>query len=333
MAEQVAGRGLRRRRWMVGTAAAVVFTGMAFPAQAEVYPSRPITMVVPFPPGGSADAGARIVAQGMSERLGVAVVVDNKPGANAGIGSAYVAKAKPDGYTVLYNTSTITLNAALYEKLPFDYQRELTPVGLSMVVPLALVVPSSMPVTNVKEFLDYARSKGDALTYGSAGNGNITHLAAFQLMRAAGLAVTHVPYKGSGPANLDLVTGRIDFMTDTVNNLLAFHRDGRLRILAVTTDTRLGLLPDVPTFAEAGIPDVGSGAWSGVMAPAGTPAAVIDKLNTSLREALASAAVREKIAQLGAEPLGGTAAHYEQFLAREQARWADVVKASGISLQ
>lgn len=322
--------GLRRRLLSVFAGCAVVSTTLVW---AQAYPHKPVTLVVPFPPGGSADAGARIVSQALAEQLDVTIVVDNKPGANANIGSGIVARAAGDGYTLLYNTSSITLSPSLYKELPYDFQEDLAAVGPTLVVPLALVVPASLPVRDIKEFLAYAKNNQQALSYGSAGNGNITHLSAFQLARETGFSAMHVPYKGSGPANLDLIAGRLDFMTDTLNNVLPFHRNGSLRILAVTTQQRMSLLPDVPTFAEAGIPDVGSGAWSGLMVPASTPPEIIARLSEGLQQALMTASVQERIAQLGAEPLLGSPAEYGAFLKAEFARWADVIKSTGMTVE
>jgi len=296
------------------------------------WPEKPITLVVPFSPGGPTDMVARVLAQNVSEQLGQPVVVDNKPGANANIGNAFVAKAAPDGYTVLYNTSSAALSPALYKTLSYDVRKDLAPVALTAVVPMALVVNPTLPVTTVAEFVDYAKQNPDKLAYGSAGNGNITHLAAFQVTEHFGIDAVHVPYKGSAPADADLVAGQVQFMTDTISSVGPFIQAGRLRLLAVTTTKRLQNFPQAPTLAESGMPGFEAGAWQGVMVPAGTPKSVIDRLNQAFLQALKDPGVLEKLRIQGTEPLGSTPEEYGDYLAKELARWADVVKRSGMSL-
>ena len=207
------------------------------------------------------------------------------------------------------------------------------PVALVAVVPLALVVNPSIPANNVKEFVAYAKAHPGKLSYGSAGNGNVTHLGAFQFVQANGLDATHVPYKGSAPADIDLVGGQIQFMTDTINSVMGFVRDKRLKLLAVTTGKRMALFPDVPTLAESGMPGFEVGAWQGVMVPTGTPPAVVEQLNVEIMKALKSPDVRERLALQGAEPLGSTPSEYGAYVKKELARWAGVVKATGVTLE
>lgn len=302
-------------------------------AWAQNFPAKPITMVVPFPPGGPTDLVARVLAQKMAEQMGQSIVIDNKPGANGNIAAVAVSKAPADGYTVLYNTSSITLSPALYKNLSYDVQRHLAPVALTAVVPLALVVNSSLPVNNVREFVAYAKANAGKLSYGSAGNGNVTHLAAYQFATSQGLDATHVPYRGSAPADVDLVAGQIQFMTDTINSVMPFVKDKRLKLLAVTTSKRMSLFPDVPTLDETIMPGFEAGAWQGMMVPAGTPAAVVQKLNSEVIKALNSSQVKEKLALQGAEPLGSTPEAYGAYIKRELARWASVVKATGVTLE
>ncbi|MDF1486105.1 tripartite tricarboxylate transporter substrate binding protein [Ramlibacter sp. H39-3-26] len=313
---------------------ATALAGPAAQAQgAAAWPAKPITLIVPFPPGGPTDLVARVLGQQLSEQLGQPVIVDNRPGANGNIGNGMVAKAAPDGYTVLYNTSSIALSPALYKHMTYDVQRDLAPVALTAVVPLALVVHPSVPASNVKEFIAYAKAQGGKLSYGSAGNGNVTHLTAFQFVRNAGIDAVHVPYRGSAPADVDLVAGQISFLTDTINSVAPFVRDKRLKILAVTTAKRISLFPDVPTLAESGMPGFEAGAWQGVMVPAGTPRPIINRLNTEILKALKTPAVLEKLALQGAEPLSSTPDEYGTYLKAELARWAGVVKATGVTLE
>jgi tripartite-type tricarboxylate transporter receptor subunit TctC len=326
-------RFFTRRSMALATAAALL--ALAAPgafAQGPAYPAKPITMVVPFPPGGPTDLVARVLAQKIGEQMGQSILVDNRAGANGNIGAQLVAKAPADGYTILYNTSSITLSPALYKSVSYDVQKDFAPVALVAVVPLALVVHPSIPANNVKEFVAYAKAHPGKLSYGSAGNGNVTHLGAFQFVQANGLEATHVPYKGSAPADVDLVGNQIQFMTDTVNSVMGFVRDKRLKMLAVTTSKRMTLFPDVPTLAESGMPGFEVGAWQGVMVPAGTPPAVVERLNAEIAKALKSPDVRERLALQGAEPLGSTPQEYGAYVKKELTRWAGVVKATGVTL-
>ncbi len=304
------------------------------PAHAQpAFPSRPITMIVPFPPGGPTDLVARVIAQKMSESMGQPVIIDNRGGANGNLGAVLAVKAAADGYTLLYNTSSITLSPALYKSLSYDVKRDLAPVALTAVVPLALVVSPSIPANTVKEFIAYAKANPGKLSYGSAGNGNVTHLGAFQFVQANGIDAVHIPYKGSAPADVDLVGGQIHFMTDTVNSVMAFVRDKRLKMLAITTPRRMALFPDVPTLAESGMPGFEVGAWQGVMVPANTPKPIIQRLNAEVMKALQTPEVRQKLALQGAEPLGSTPEAYGVYVQNELTRWANVVKQTGVTLE
>ena len=311
-------------------AAPLLVTGVA---QAQAWPTRPLTMVVPFPPGGPTDLVARVLAQKIGQQLGQQVVVENRAGANSNLGAAYVAKAAPDGYTVLYNTSAVTLSPALYRNMPYSLKQDLAPVALTAVVPLALVVANSVPVSTAQEFIAYARANPGKLSYGSAGNGNITHLGAFQFAKATGIDAVHVPYKGSAPADVDLAAGQIQFMTETINSIMAFVKDKRVKLLAVTTPQRVPAFPDVPTLAEVGVPGGEAGAWQGLMVPARTPRAVIDRLNAEVNKALQSPDVRAQLALQGTEPLGGSVDTYAAYLDQELVRWSQVVRASGVTLE
>ena len=317
---------------LVALAGAATFISTAALAQAT-FPAKSITMIVPFPPGGPTDLVARVIAQKMSESMGQSVIVDNRGGANGNLGAMLAVRAAADGYTLLYNTSSITLSPALYKSLSYDVRRDLAPVALTAVVPLALVVGPNVPANTVSEFIAYAKANPGKLSYGSAGNGNVTHLGAFQFVRANGIDAVHIPYKGSAPADIDLVGGQIQFMTDTVNSVMPFVRDKRLKMLAVTTPKRMSLFPDVPTLAESGMPGFEVGAWQGLMVPANTPKPIIQRLNAEVMKALQSADVRQKLALQGAEPLGSTPEAYGEYIQKELTRWEGVVKQTGVTLE
>ncbi|PWB21022.1 tripartite tricarboxylate transporter substrate binding protein [Comamonas sp. JNW] len=321
--------GLVRRSALL--ALALVAVGGAAQAQ-DPWPSRPITLVVPFPPGGPTDMVARVLAQQVGQQLGQTVIVDNRPGANGNIGNALVAKAAADGYTVLYNTSSIALSPSLYKKLSYDVAKDLRPVALTAVVPLGLVVNPKVPANTVQELVKYAQDNKGKLSYGSAGNGNVTHLAAFQVVQHYGIDASHVPYKGSAPADVDLVAGQIEFMTDTINSVAPFIKDGKLKLLAVSTAQRIPNFPNVPTLAESGMTGFEAGAWQGVMVPARTPDAVVQRLNAEILKALKDPGVLEKLRLQGTEPLGSTPQAYGDYIQSEIKRWAGVVKSTGVSL-
>lgn len=323
-----------RRRTLLQVAlcagAAGLLPGLAL-AQSD-YPNRPITLVVPFPPGGPTDVIGRLIGDRLSKALKQPVVVENRPGANANIGTTYVAKAQADGYTLLYNTSSIVMSPALYRNLAYDMNRDFVPVGLTAVVPLALVVNNELPVRNVAEFVAYGKANPGKLSYGSAGSGSPTHLAALQLAQAAGINAAHVPYKGTAPADLDLAAGRLQFMTDTINTIASFVKGGRVRMLAVMTPQRVPLYPDVPTLSEAGFPELEAQAWQGVLAPAGTPAPVVQTLNAEINRILKRKDVLDVLAAQGAQPVGGTQQEYDVYLKKELARWTTVIKTAGVTL-
>ncbi|WP_454766774.1 tripartite tricarboxylate transporter substrate binding protein [Cupriavidus campinensis] len=305
---------------------------LAMPALAAGFPDHPIKLVVPFPPGGPTDLVSRVIARRMSEDLGQQVVVDNRPGANGNIGGEMVAKAPADGYTVLYNTSSIALSPALYKKLSYDALRDFAPVAMTAMVPLVLEVNAQVPANNVAEFIAWLKANPGKMTYGSAGNGNVTHLAAFLFLQANGLNAVHAPYKGSAPALTDLAGGQVQFMTDTINSSLPFIRDKRMKALAVTSSTRSSQLPDVPTVAETVMPGFEVGAWQGMLVPAKTPPEIVRKLNAAALRALAAPEVRASLAAQGAEPRGSSPEAYGKYLAQEIDRWRKVVKDSGVTL-
>ena len=319
-----------KKALLAGSLAILALAGAAS-AQAA-WPERPITMVVPFPPGGPTDLVARVLAKQLTDQLGQTVVVENKGGANGNIGMQYAAAAKPDGYTMLYNTSSIALSPNLYRSLAFDPVKDFAPVSSTAVIPLVLLVHPSVPAPDTRAFVQYAREHPGKLSYGSAGAGNVTHLGALLLMRSLQIDAVHVPYRGSAPAMTDLVGGQVQLMTNTLNDSLGFIREGKLRALAVTSGTRSEQLPDVPTVAETVVPGFEMGAWQGVVVPAGTPAPVIDKLNAEIRRALQSPEMTKQLKAQGAQALGSTPQEYATYIKSEIARWGEVVKEANVKL-
>jgi tripartite-type tricarboxylate transporter receptor subunit TctC len=296
---------------------------------AQSWPTKPVRMIIAFPPGGPTDLVSRVLAQKLSEQLGQQVIVDNKPGAGGNIAAELAAKAAPDGYTIFYNTSAIVIGPALYGKVNYDTLKDFAPVLLTASVPMVLVVNPQLPARSVKEFLDLAKSRSGALNYSSSGTGTITHLASAMMSTQTGIQTQHIPYKGSAPGLVDLASGQTQFMIDTINTVLPYVRDNRLRGLAVTSAKRSPLLPDLPTLAEAGITGFEAAAWQGIVVPTGTPAEIIQKLNAEVNKALASPDIRSRLAAQGADILGGTPAEYTAYLRTEMPRWAKAVKDSG----
>lgn len=296
---------------------------------AQSWPSKPIRMIIAFPPGGPTDLVSRVLAQKLSEQLGQQVFVDNKPGAGGNIAAEMAAKAAPDGYTVFYNTSAIVIGPALYGKVNYDTLKDFAPVLLTASVPLVLVVNPQLPARSVKEFLELAKARSGALNYSSSGTGTITHLASAMMSTQTGVQTQHIPYKGSAPGLVDLAAGQTQFMIDTMNTVLPYVRDNRLRGLAVTSSKRSALMPELPTLAEAGLPGFEAAAWQGIVVPTGTPPEIIQKLNAEVNKALAHPDIRARLAAQGADILGGTAAEYAAYLRTEMPRWAKAVKDSG----
>ncbi len=306
--------------------------GSPVAAQPTDWPTHAVTMVVPFPPGGPTDLIARVLARQLTEQLGQTFVVDNKGGANGNIGGQAVASAKADGYTVLYNTSSLALSPSLYKDLSYSPQKDLTPVSTTAVVPLVLVINPKLPVDTIQEFIAYAKKNPGKLSYASSGNGNITHLGAFLLNQATGIDAVHVPYRGSSPAMIDLVGGQVQYDTNTLNDSVQFIRDKRVKALAVTSAVRSPVLPDVPTVAETVVPGFEMGAWQGIVVPASTDPAIISKFNAEILKALKNPVVVKQLEEQGAQVLGSTPEEYKKYLSSEIKRFADIVKAAGVTL-
>jgi tripartite-type tricarboxylate transporter receptor subunit TctC len=312
---------------------AVVLMLVAAVSSAQTYPTKPIRLVVPFPPGGATDILARDVAQKLTEAWGQSVIVDNRPGAGGNIGSELVAKSAPDGYTLEMGTvGTHAINASLYAKMPYDHVKDFTPVILVAGVPNVLVVTPSLPVNSVAELIAYAKANPGKLNFASSGNGTSIHLSGELFKVMAGVQMTHIPYKGSAPALQDLIAGQVQLMFDNLPPSLPQIKAGKLRALAVTSLARAPALPDVPTLAESGLPGFEASSWFGILAPAGTPAPIVAKLNAEVAKWLATPEAKEKLLKQGANPAGGTPEDFAKHIAAETAKWAKVVKDSGAKI-
>ena len=313
------------------TALLLVFgAGGAFAQGAANYPSKPIRIVVPFPAAGTTDILARAVGNEMQKAWGQPVVVENRPGAGGNLGSDVVAKAAPDGYTLLVGAvSPQAINVTLYPRMPYDVMRDFAHITLIAVVPNLLEVHPSVPVKTVKELIDLAKAKPGQLAYASSGSGTSIHLSAELFKSMAGVDMLHIPYKGSAPAITDLMAGQVQLMFDNLPSSIAQVKAGRLRAIAVTTLTRSPALPDVPTIAESGLPGYDASSWFGMHAPAGTPKDIVNKIHGVVAKALRTPEMIERLSTQGAQPVGNTPEEFTEFVRAEIAKWAKVVKASG----
>ena len=299
-------------------------------ASAQTYPNHPIRLVVPFPPGGTTDILAREVGERLTATLGQTVVIDNRPGAGGNIGADIVAKAAPDGYTLLMATvGTHAINASLYRKLPYDHIKDFAPVVLVAGVPNVLEVTPSLPVHSVAELIKLAKEKPGQLNFASSGNGTSIHLSGELFKTMAGVDMTHVPYKGSAFALTDLIAGQVQLMFDNLPSSLPHIKAGKLRAIAVTSAQRAPALPDVPTIAESGLPGFEASAWFGIVAPAGTPPAIVNRINAEVNQWLHSPEAADKLLAQGAIAAGGTPEQFVAHIRAETDKWAKVVKASG----
>jgi tripartite-type tricarboxylate transporter receptor subunit TctC len=322
-----------RRKAIAGCGGALVVL-TALPARADAYPSQTVKLVVPYPAGGTTDLLGRMVAEELQSGLGGAVIVENKPGAATTIGAEQVARAAPDGYTLLLATSTtLAINKTLYRNLPYDPVKDFTPIALVAGVPFALIVNPMIPAKTLSEFIAYAKSK-PGLAYGSAGNGSPHHLGAEMLRSAAGIDIRHVPYRGSVPAMLDVIAGHIPFMVVDLQPALQQIKEGKLRVLGVTTSKRVAAAPDIPTIAEGGLPGYELVAWQGIVAPAGTPRPIVDALAAQIAKLLSDPETKGKLTTLALETLpGSTPDSFAAFIKSEVDRWADIVKKSGAEIE
>jgi tripartite-type tricarboxylate transporter receptor subunit TctC len=318
---------LRRALCHVFLAGLVLASGSA---AAQTYPSKPIRWIIPFPPGGAMDVMARAVAPKMAEALGQPVITENRPGAGGIIGSDVVAKAPPDGHTILIVSIGQAVNPSLYPKMPFDPVKDFEPVSLVAIVPNVLVLHPSVKANTIPELIALAKAQPGKLTYASAGNGTSIHLAGELFASMAGIDIVHVPYKGSGPAVTDLLGGQVDLMFDSITSAKPHVQAGKLRALGVTSSRRSQALPNVPTIAEAGLKGYDVSPWFAVFVPAKTPKPVIDRLHTEITKALKMADIQERFATIGAEPIGGTPEQLAVHLKRETDRWSAIIRERNI---
>lgn len=316
-----------------GAVLAALVALTATDAAAQAWPTRTVRMIVPFPAGGSADTLARLLGPKLSERLGQPVLAENRPGAGGNVGTELVAKAAPDGYTFLMGVSSIAIAPSLYGSLAWDPVRNFTPVGLVATTPNILVVNPSVPARSVQELVTLAKTKPGQLNYASGGNGATNHLAGELFKRMTGTEIVHVPYRGNPLAVIDVLNGQVAMMFDFMITSLPHVREGKLRPLAVTGAKRSPQVPDLPTVAEAGVPGYEASTWFAVMAPAGTPGDIVRRLNAELNAALQLPDIRERLATLGAEPLGGTPEDVAARLRGDLAKWSEVIRAANIRLE
>jgi len=323
-----------RLRYAVLLGSLVALALPAAQAQAQKdYPEKPIRMIVPFAPGGSNDIMGRLVAAKFTENMGQQVVVDNRPGASGIIGTDLAAKAAPDGYTVLVMSLTFTVNPSIRSKLPYDTDKDLVPVTVIASAPLILVVHPSLPVKSVREFIAYAKANPGKLNFGSGGPGSTPHLAGEMLKSMAGLQMTHIPYKGGGPALADLVGGQIQLMLENIPSTLPFVKSEKLRVLAVTSKKRSPTVLDVPTLDEAGLKGYELTGWNGLFVPRGTPRAIVNRLHAETVKALAAPDVRQRLAAMSAEPGGEPPETFAAFVKAEIRKWAKIVKEAGLKVE
>jgi tripartite-type tricarboxylate transporter receptor subunit TctC len=320
-----------RRRLLQGAVLAAAMS--AGGAMAQAWPSKPISLIVPFPAGGTTDVLARALAEKLTLSLGQTVIVESKPGAGATLGADYVAKARPDGYTLLVGAVHHTIASSVYKKLPYDFQKDLAPITTIALVPNVLVVNASTPVNNVAELVALLKARPGAYNYGSNGNGTAQHLIGTQFENMTGTDFSHIPYKGSGPLATDLLGGQITMSFDTVTPVLPHIKAGKLRALAVTTARRSSALPDVPTLDEAGLKGFNIGTWFGVLAPVATPKDVLARLNTEMVKVIQSPEFRKRMDEIGAEAIGDSAEHMAQQIRSETEKFAKLVKDAKVTIE
>ena len=322
-------------RKIVILCAGMLLTLAATAAQAQAYPARPIRFVVPYAPGGPLDLIARAIGQKLTEATGQAVVVDNKPGAGGNIGADIVAKAAPDGYTIVMGAvATHAINPTLYPKIPYDPVKDFTPVAMVAVVPNVLVVNPTLPVKSVKELIDFAKAKPSYLNFASGSTGSTGHLAGELFNALAGVQMVHIPYKGGAPAMADLLAGQVQLMFDNLANALPQVKAGKLRALAVTTAQRSAFAPDLPTLAEAGVPGFDLTTWFGIFLPGNAPRDIVLRLNTEINKALNAPDMKDRLEKMGAEPpANNTPERFAAFIKVEFDKYARVIKASGAKVE
>jgi tripartite-type tricarboxylate transporter receptor subunit TctC len=318
---------------VIGLAAALA-AAFAAPSSAQPYPSKPLRWVVPFPPGGSADILGRMVGQELAKPLGQSVVIENRPGASAIVGAEYVARAAADGYTLLQgNVGQLTVHPSLYSRLPYDPLRDFAPITVLARVTSVLVVTPSLPVKDVAELVALAKRRPGQLNFTASGAGTTTHLTGELLKQRAGIDMVFINYKGGAPALADVMAGFVEVMVEGLPSALQFIKAGKLKALAVTSKTRSPVLPEVPTLDASGYPGFDMVSWQGLLAPAGTPPAAVERLNAEVVKVLKQPEIRDKIAGLGAEAVGNSPAEFARYLREETEKWGKVVRTAGIKLQ
>ncbi len=322
---------LGRRQLIQAVAFALTMVGGS--AMAQAWPSKPVTLIVPFPAGGTTDVLARALGEKLTLSLGQTVIVESKPGAGATLGADYVAKAKADGYTLLVGAVHHTIASSVYRKLPYDFQKDLAPVTTIALVPNVLVVNASTPAKSVAELVTMLKAKPGDYTYGSNGNGTAQHLIGTQFQNLTGAQLVHVPYKGSGPLATDLLGGQVTMSFDTVTPVLQHIKAGKLRALAVTTAKRSSALPDVPTLDEAGLKGFDIGTWFGVLAPAATPKDIVARLNTEMVKVIQSPEFRKRMDEIGAEPIGNSSEQMAQQIKAETEKFGRLVKDAKVTIE
>ena len=316
-------------RCFVATAVAIGCCALPLIVVAQPYPAKPIRLIVPFTAGGGTDIAARVVGQKLSERLGAGVVIDNRTGAGGMVGTEIVARSAPDGYTLVLVSSSHAINPSLHRSLPYDTVRDFAPVSLVVLSPGMLVVHPAVSARTVKEFVALVRAKPGQLTYGSAGNGTPVHLAMELLKSIENIDIVHVPYKGAAAAIPDILGGHIVAMIPSTASVLPLVKAGKLRALAVTSKTRTAAAPDVPTMIESGVPDYDASSWYGLLAPAGTPRSIIDRLNTETVRVLRMDEVRERLVGQAMDPVGNSPQEFAARIREEILKWSRVVRVSG----
>jgi tripartite-type tricarboxylate transporter receptor subunit TctC len=317
-----------RRQFLHLAAGAAALAAVSRVAWAQTYPARPVHFIVAFAPGGANDIVARLMGQSLSERLGQPVIIENRAGAGSNIGTEAVVRAPPDGYMLLIVGAPNAINATLYEKLPFEFIRDIAPVASILNVPLVMEVNPSVPVTTVREFIAYAKAKPGKINYASAGIGGVTHVAGELFKMLAGVEMRHVPYRGAAPALTDLLGGQVQVMFDIMPSSIEYIRAGKLRALGVTTATRSEALPNIPTVGDS-VPGYEASAWLGVGAPRNTPAPIVDRLNREINAVLSDPRMKARLADLGGTVLAGSPADFGKLIVDETEKWAKVVKLSG----
>ena len=328
-------RHRRHHRQLARIVALALWPLLALPggsALAQAWPSKPISLVVPFPAGGTTDVLARALAEKLTLSLGQTVIVESKPGAGATLGADYVAKARPDGYTLLVGAVHHTIASSVYKKLPYDFQKDLVPITTIALVPNVLVVNATTPARTVAELVALIKPQPDKFNYGSNGNGTAQHLIGTQFQNLTGTQLVHIPYKGSGPLTTDLLGGQVTMSFDTITPVLPHIKAGKLRALAVSTNQRSSALPDVPTLDEAGLKGFNIGTWFGVLAPAATPQGILARLNTEMVKVIQSPEFRKRMDEIGAEPVGDSADHFAQQIKSETEKFARLVKEAKVTI-